>query len=174
MKDIEIGKITGPHGVRGEVKILSYAEDPSRFKKIREIGLVATGEGKDAGSYAEYTIEHARISGGMVVVKLEGVDDRNAAELLRNREVFMDRSDLEELKPGEHYIRDLIGMDVVDDETGDKIGVLGDVLTDRPQDIYVIAADDGSEFMLPAVPEFVRKIDDDSRVIRVRLIEGIR
>lgn len=169
MKDVEIGMVTGPLGIRGEVKIKSYAEDPSRFKKIKEIGLRI--KGKDAG---DYTIEHARISGGMVVVKLASVDDRNAAELLRNAEVFMDRSDLEPLKPGEHYIRDLIGMTIIDDETGDAIGTLGDVLTDRPQDIYVIAADDGSEFMLPAVPEFVRGIDDDARTIRVRLIEGIR
>ncbi|MBR2547745.1 MAG: 16S rRNA processing protein RimM [Eubacterium sp.] len=169
MKDVEIGMITGPLGIRGEVKIKSYAEDPSRFKKIREIGLRA--DGKDAG---DYIIEHARISGGMVVVKLAGVDDRNAAELLRNMEVFMDRDDLEPLEPGEHYVRDLIGMTVIDDETGEKIGTLGDVLTDRPQDIYVVAADDGTDFMVPAVPEFVRGIDDDERVIRLRLIEGIR
>lgn len=169
MKDVEIGMITGPVGIRGEVKIKSYAEDPSRFRKIKEIGLRM--DGKDAGDYA---IEHVRSSGGMVVVKLAGVDDRNAAELLRNAEVFMDRADLEPLGPGEHYIRDLIGMAVVDDESGETVGTLGDVLTDRPQDIYVIKAVDGSEFMLPAVPEFVRGIDDDSRVIRVRLIEGIR
>ncbi len=169
MKDVEIGMITGPLGIRGEVKIKSYAEDPSRFKKIREIGLRA--DGKDAGGYI---IEHARISGGMVVVKLAGVDDRNAAELLRNMEVFMDRDDLEPLEPGEHYVRDLIGMTVVDDETGEKIGTLGDVLTDRPQDIYVVAADDGTDFTVPVVPEFVRGIDDDERVIRLRLIEGIR
>lgn len=169
MKDVEIGMITGPVGIRGEVKIKSYAEDPSRFRKIKEIGLRM--DGKDAGDYA---IEHVRSSGGMVVVKLAGVDDRNAAELLRNAEVFMDRADLEPLGPGEHYIRDLIGMTVVDDKSGETVGTLGDVLTDRPQDIYVIKAVDGSEFMLPAVPEFVRGIDDDLRVIRVRLIEGIR
>ena len=169
MKDVEIGMVTGPLGIRGEVKIKSYAEDPARFKKIGEVALKIGG--KDAG---DFKIEHARISGSMVVVKLAGVDDRNAAELLRNAEVFMGREDLEPLKPGEHYIRDLIGMTVVDDETGDTVGTLGDVLTDRPQDIYVIAGDDGSEFMLPAVPEFVRRIDEDARVIRVRLIEGIR
>lgn len=169
MKDVEIGMITSPVGIRGEVKVKSYAEDPSRFRKIKEIGLRM--DGKDAG---DYTIEHVRSSGGMVVIKLAGVDDRNAAELLRKAEVFMDRADLEPLGPGEHYVRDLIGMAVVDDESGEAVGKLKDVLTDRPQDIYVIKADDGSEFMLPAVPEFVRGIDDDLRVIRVRLIEGIR
>lgn len=169
MKDVEIGMITGPIGIRGEVKIKSYAEDPSRFRKIREVGLMA--DGKYAG---DYTIERVRNSGGMVVVKFAGVDDRNAAELLRNMEVFMDRSDLEPLKAGEHYIRDLIGLDVIDDETGEHVGTVGDVLTDRPQDIYVITADDGSEFMLPAVPEFVRGVDEESGTIRVRLIEGIK
>ena len=161
--------VTGPLGIRGEVKIKSYAEDPARFKKISEVALRIGG--KEA---VDYKIEHARISGGMVVVKFAGIDDRNAAELLRNADVFMDRDDLEPLKPGQHYIRDLIGMTIIDDETGETVGTLGDVLTDRPQDIYVIAADDGSEFLLPAVPEFVRRIDEDTREIRVRLIEGIR
>ena len=114
MKDIEIGMVTGPLGIRGEVKIKSYAEDPARFKKISEVALRIGG--KEA---VDYKIEHARISGGMVVVKFAGIDDRNAAELLRNADVFMDRNDLEPLKPGQHYIRDLIGMTIIDDETGE-------------------------------------------------------
>ena len=172
MKDVEIGMITAPLGIKGEVKVKSYAEDPSRFRKIRNIGLKLKHiSGKE--SLTEYEIERARIQGGMVVLKLAGVDDRDAAELLRQAEVYMDSDDLEELPEGEHYIRDLLGLDVVSFDTGEKLGVLSDVLTDRPQDIFVVRKEDGSEFMVPSVPEFIRDIDEKKGVIRVSLIEGM-
>ena len=172
MKDVEIGMITAPLGIKGEVKVKSYAEDPSRFRKIRNIGLKLKHiSGKE--SLTEYEIERARIQGGMVVLKLAGVDDRDAAELLRQAEVYMDSDDLEELPEGEHYIRDLLGLDVVSFDTGEKLGILSDVLTDRPQDIFVVRKEDGSEFMVPSVPEFIRDIDEKNGVIRVSLIEGM-
>ena len=149
----------------------------------------------------EYDIERAKMSGGMVVLKLAGIDDRNAAEELRGARVFMDSEDLEELAKGQHYIRDLIGLDVVSDDLEDregeeaseetdgadgadgasvlgsadtvKIGVVADILTDRPQDIYVVRRSDGTEFMIPGVPEFIREIDEKAGVIKVHLIEGL-
>ena len=167
MKDVEIGMITAPLGIKGEVKVKSYAEDPSRFKKIRSIGL------KTSRGFEEHEIEKARISGGMVVLKLAGVDDRDAAERLRQADVFMDSDDLEEIPEGQHYIRDLLGLEVVSYESDEKLGVLGDVLTDRPQDVFVVRREDGSEFMIPSVPEFVREIDEKKGVIKVSLIEGM-
>ena len=167
MKDIEIGVITQAQGIRGEVKVKSYAEDPSRFRKIKDIAL------KLKDGVAEYTIEHARVSGGMVVLKLAGVDDRNAAEALRSAVIFMDSDDLEELPEGQHYIRDLIGLTVIDAESGETLGKVKDILTDRPQDLYVVSGGQDGEFMIPGVPEFIRNIDEESGTITVRLIEGM-
>lgn len=168
MKDVEIGLITSPCGIRGEVKVKSFAEDPSRFRKIREIALCFGGNRTE-----DHVIEKTRMSGGMVVLKFAGVDDRNAAEKLRGAQVFMDSDDLEELPEGQHYIRDLIGLDVLVEDTGEKIGKVADVLTDRPQDIYVIKREDGSEFMIPSVPEFIREISESGGYVKVRLIEGM-
>ena len=109
----------------------------------------------------------------MVVIKLEGVNDRDSAELLRSAENFMDSDDLEPLPEGEHYIRDLIGLTIVDAETGETLGKLKDVLTDRPQDLYVVAGSNGNEFMIPSVPEFIRDISEEEGVIRVKLIDGM-
>lgn len=172
MKDVEIGMITSPVGIKGEVKVKSYAEDPSRFKKIKNVGI-RPGHVREGCEMAEYEIERARISGGMVVLKLAGVDDRDKAERLRQAAVFMDSDDLPDLPEGEHYIRDLLGLDVVAFESGEKLGTLSDVLTDRPQDIFVVKREDGSEFMIPSVPAFIREIDEKKGVIRVSLIEGL-
>lgn len=172
MKDVEIGMITSPVGIKGEVKVKSYAEDPSRFKKIKSIGI-RLGHSREGCEMAEYEIERARISSGMVVLKLAGVDDRDKAERLRQAAVFMDSDDLPDLPEGEHYIRDLLGLDVVSFESCEKLGALSDVLTDRPQDIFVVKREDGSEFMIPSVPAFIREIDEKKGVIRVSLIEGL-
>ena len=162
MKDVEIGVVTSAVGLKGEVKVKSYAEDPSRFKKVKDVAL------KLKGKVTDHKIESARISGGMVVIKLEGVNDRDSAELLRSAEIFMDSDDLEPLPEGEHYIRDLIGLTIVDAETGETLGKLKDVLTDRPQDLYVVAGSNGNEFMIPSVPEFIRDISEEEGVIRVK------
>lgn len=167
MKDVEIGVITSASGIKGEVKVKSYAEDPSRFKKIKDIALSLKGH------VADHKIESARAQGGMVVLKLEGVDTRDDAEKLRGAEIFMDSDDLEELPEGEHYIRDLIGLTVVDDESGKMLGKVKDILTDRPQDLYVVTKSDGSDFLIPGVPEFIKQVSEKDGVIRVALIEGM-
>ena len=167
MKDVEIGVITSAVGLKGEVKVKSYAEDPSRFKKVKNIAL------KLKNKVTDQKIESARISGGMAVIKLEGVNDRDSAELLRSAEIFMDSDDLEPLPEGQHYIRDLIGLTVKDAESGETLGKVKDVLTDRPQDLYVVTGTCGHEFMIPSVPEFIRDINEDEGVIRVKLIEGM-
>ena len=85
----------------------------------------------------------------------------------------MDSDDLEKLPEGQHYIRDLIGLDVISDDNGEVIGKLSDVLTDRPQDVYVVKMENGRDFMIPGVPEFIREVNEEEGVIRVKLIEGM-
>lgn len=166
MKKILIGKITAPAGLSGEVKILNFAESPERYRKLDRIFL---GEKDDH----ELEIAGVRVHKGQVILKLEGCDDRNAAERLRGRELFMAEEDLEELPEGEFYIRDIIGMEVRDTD-GLLVGHLTDVLTDRAQDIYVIEQPDGGkDILIPGVPEFIRNINGETGVITVRMIEGM-
>lgn len=160
---ILIGKITAASGVRGEVRVYSYAEKPDRFSKLKQVFVGGT----------PYELEHAGMRGGMVVLKLAGVDTRDMAERLRGRSVEMDASELEPLPENQYYIRDLIGLRAVDDETGVPLGTVADVLTDRPQDIYVVKRDDGRECLVPGVAAFVRNIDLEAGEIRIRVIEGL-
>lgn len=85
----------------------------------------------------------------------------------------MDEEDLKELPEGEYYIRDLVGMEVVQDDSGEHLGVLREILTDRPQDLYVVELDDGRRIMIPGVDAFVRSIDMEHGSIAVSLIEGM-
>ncbi|WP_409336888.1 ribosome maturation factor RimM [Eubacterium sp. F2] len=163
MEKILIGKITSAVGLKGEMKVYSYASSPQRFQSLERVWI-----DKD-----EYPLERSRTQKNMAVLKVSGVDDRDAAERMRGRSVFMSDEDLEELEEGAYYIRDLIGLNVVNEDTAEVIGTVKDILTDRPQDIYVIRLEDGGEAMIPGVKSFIHDVDLKKKTIRVHLIDGM-
>lgn len=167
MEKIEIGRIVSAVGIRGEVKILSYAEKPSRFRPPQEILVGEEGEAFD--------IVSSRASGTTVIVKLDGVADRNAAERLRGRSVYIREGDLPELPEGQYYVRDLIGLRVIDDVSGEEVGRVHDVLQNSAQDVYEISsAGGGAVILVPGVPEFIRRVDIVGGTVRIRFIEGLK
>ncbi len=159
---VKIGRISSPQGIKGEVKVYPYTDEPGRFSEIESVIL----DGR------KLAIEKVRYAKGMAVLKLEGVDDRNASKELRGKDLFVRRVDLPEQPQDVYFVQDLIGMDVVDEE-GRRIGELIEVNQNSSQDIYIISKEDGGSFMLPAVKEFVRKVDIEQRRMTVRLIEGL-
>lgn len=159
---IKIGKVTGAQGLKGEVRVYSYAENNDRFEKLDKVWL---GD-------EEHIIENVRFHKNLVILKLDGITDRNAAEKVRNREVFMGEDELEQLPEGEYYVKDLIGLEAVDTE-GSTIGKVTDILQNTPQDVYEIEKKDGKKALIPAVPDFLKKIDIEKGVIVFDPAEGL-
>ena len=166
---IKIGKIVNAQGLKGEVKLISYSDDPDRFEYLENIVV----RGKD-GPEESFVIEDVRYtSGGSVILKLAGVEDRTAAESMKEKDVFMDEADLPELEEGQYYVRDIAGSEVVA-EDGRVIGTLKDVLTNTAQDLYVVERGNGaSDLMIPGVDEFILDVDAKGKKITVRLPEGL-
>lgn len=162
MDVIKLGKITAPQGIKGEVRVLPYTDVPERFMQIDRVLLCGR----------ERRIEKVRVNGKMLVVKLEGAEDRNAAEALRNAELFLSRDDMWEQPEGSYFIDELVGMSVLD-EDGKLIGKLAKVHSRPAQDLYEIEKPDGGSFLLPAVKEFVLVVDTEKSAMTVRLIEGL-
>ena len=108
----------------------------------------------------------------MVILKLAGINDRNAAEKVKNRFVYMDEEDLEELPEGQYYVKDLIGLKAVT-VSGDEIGTITDILQNTPQDIYEIEKKDGKKALIPGVPDFLKKIDTENGVVVFDPAEGL-
>lgn len=106
---LEIGQIVNTRGLRGEVKVNSFSEDPKRFENINSI-LV-----KEKGSFIEYEIQKVAYSKNQVILKLKGIDHIDYAEKLRGLYIYIPRSVLGELPEGKYYIADLIGLDVFED-----------------------------------------------------------
>lgn len=166
MDKIVIGKIVNVVGLKGEVKVYSYAEEPDRFERLEKIFL-GTEE-----KNTEYAVTKVRYKGDMVILTLDGVTDRNAAEALKGSMVLMDEADLEELPEGVYYIKDLIGMKVVSD-SGVELGILKDINTNTAQRVYEVARPGKPDILIPGVDEFILDTDMDNRVITVKVIEGL-
>ena len=141
------------------------------------ITLASAIESEDSnGQHREsiFAIEKSRIQGTLSIVKFRGVDDRNTAELLRDAEVFVDATDLEELPDDTYYVKDLEGLRVIDDDTGEEIGEIAEVIQNTAQDIYRIVLDAEPDILVPAVKEFIRDVDIDAGTMRIHFIEGMR
>ena len=113
-------------------------------------------------------MEQARVHKNMLLCKLSGVNDMNAAQVMKNKVVCIDRSDAR-IPEGRVFISDLIGLPVYAD--GQEIGVLKDVYTGPANDVYIVKGE--KEYMIPAVSEFLEDVNVDEGYVRVRLIEGM-
>lgn len=161
MKDklLPTGQIVNTHGLRGDVKVMPWADDPDDLLDFDRFFI----DGK------EYAVQHIGRQKSMILLKLQGVDSIDDAVKLRGKELCMCREDIE-LEDGVMFIADMIGLPV--EAGGEIIGKLTDVLTLPGNDVYVVKGE--HEYMIPAVQEYVEPLDADAGVIRVHLIEGMQ
>ena len=108
----------------------------------------------------------------MVILSLEGIDDRNKAEAVKDFDVYITEDDLKDLPEDTFYVRDLIGMKVIDEGEYGEIGTLKDVLQNTSQDVYVVRTAEGRDVLIPAVKDFIRSVDQEKGVITTTLIPG--
>ena len=186
---VAIGRVGSPSGLRGEFRVTLYAADSDNLKEGKVLLLKHMqneSERTVPSDSLEARIERVRYQKDRPVIKLEGFDDRTSVEPLRNMEISIATSDLEDLPDGEHYVRDLIGCRVVDiagsadsDDAskggtpeGREIGVLKDVIQNTAQSILEVETAEGKTVLIPAVDAFLRSIDEEAGVIEVELIPG--
>lgn len=162
MEKVLIGKIVNVVGLKGEVKVYNYSDSTDLYENTESIYI----------DDRLLKVENVRTQKSTVILKLEDIDDRDAAERIRGSEVFVTEYDLPDLPEGEYYVRDLIGMDVMQEDYG-HLGKITDVIQNTAQSIFEVETDDGKQVLIPHVPAFVIKINMTDRIITVRLIEGM-
>ncbi|MBR1540559.1 MAG: 16S rRNA processing protein RimM [Clostridia bacterium] len=166
-KDVlEIGQIVNTRGLRGEVKVNSFSEDPERFEKLNSI-LV-----KEKNEYKEYEIQKVAYAKNQVILKLKGIDHIDYAEKLRGLYVYILRSELGDLPEGKYYIADLIGLKVYEDN-GKLLGTVDDVFNTKSNSVYVVRTEKGELKYLPGIPDVIKNVDLDNQKITVTLIPGL-
>ena len=162
MENIKIGKIVNAVALKGEVKVYHYTDYKERFEEINELII----------DNKKYKIENVRYQKEKAIIKLEGINDRTMAENIKDKDIYITENDLRELPEDTYYIKDLVGLKVVDYQSGDTIGTVSDVLQNSAQDIYTVKLENGKEIMIPAVSEFIKEISMDEKNIKVKLIPG--
>ena len=153
---LEAGEIVTTHGVRGEMKVLPWADGPDFLCDFERVRI----DGK------EFTVESCRIQKTCNLLKLKGIDTMEDAQKLRGKIVEIYREDA----PADLiFAAELIDMNVV--SNGQQIGKVIDVLDYPGNKVYVVKGE--HEYMIPAVKAFVLSIDMDQNLMEVRLIEGM-
>ena len=153
---LEAGEIVSTHGVRGEMKVLPWADGPDFLCEFDRVRIA----GKD------YHVENCRVQKTCNLLKIEGVDTMEAAQAMRGKTVEIYRCDAPE---GLIFAAELMGMTVLCD--GEEIGKITDVLDYPGNKVYVVKG--RKEYMIPAVKAFILDTDMEKEVMQVRLIEGM-
>ncbi len=161
-----IGRIVKPQGIKGEVKIEIITSFPEHFLDFDELFI-------DINSKLQaYSIESVRLSDRFVYIKFDGVNDRDEAEFLRNKDLLIPVDKLMQLEKDEFYIHDLIGMNVFN-EKGTLLGEIVDVVSHKSNDIYVMKNLKNEEILIPAVKDIIQDIDKSARKIVIHAIDGL-
>ena len=161
---LECGKIANTHGVRGDVIIESWCDSPEVLAALKTVYT------EKNGAYSPIKVQKASVYKGRVLASLEGITVLEQAAALKNTVLFAARGDLP-LGEGDYFVQDLLGLPVLELETGEKYGVLTDVISGAASDLYEVKTEKG-KFLVPVVPAFVKKIDPENGIY-IQAIEGM-
>ncbi|MBF0195297.1 MAG: ribosome maturation factor RimM [Magnetococcales bacterium] len=163
---IFVGRLLGSHGVRGEIKVNSLTEQKEDLLDYPNWVLGAEG-----GPYKNCTLVSGRSNAKGLIVRLAGVDDREAAQALSGTDIWIPRSQLQELDEGQYYWNDLIGMMVVT-ESDEELGKIQYLFETGANDVISIDFQ-GEERLIPYTDEVVLSVDVASKIVVVRLLPGM-
>ena len=161
---LETGKITGTHGLKGEVRVQPWADSPEFLSEFDELYF-------DKGA-EKIEITASRVHKHMLIMKIKGMDSVEDAEKLRNKVLYMNRDDVA-LEDGAYFIQDLLGLAVVDDDSGETLGQLDDVSETGANDVYHVKTPGGRVVLIPVIPDVVRDIDLEKGEIRIFKMKGL-
>lgn len=153
----KLAKVLKPQGLKGELKLKPYTDNPERFYDLSHIYI------KKDNNYIKHDVEHARLYKQFAYLKIEKIDSCEDAEELRNAFLYIDKASAK--KPDDSYfIADLIGMKVMD-QNSKEYGELKEIFNTGSVDIYCVNSQ--KNFMFPAAPGVIIDINESTRIITV-------
>ncbi len=160
---LEIGKVVSTHGLRGELRVDPWCDSPQFLCQFKTLYL-KKGETKLSVS--------SRPHKTIAIVKAKGIDTIEEAEKLRGRVLYINRSDAR-LAPGEYFIQDLMGLDVIDIDTSKSYGKITDVLKTGANDVYQVTDEKKKEYLIPVIDDVVKEIDINGGKVLIKPLKGI-
>ena len=162
-KYLEVGKIVGTHGIRGEVRVDPWCDSPAFLAQFKILYLK---EGQDKIKVV------SRPHKNICLVKIKDVETIEQAEMLRGQVLYIDRKDVK-LPKGQHFIQDLIGCKVVDADNGTEYGELTDVFKTGANDVYTVKSSEGKDYLVPVIDDVVIEKNVEKGIILIRPMKGL-
>ena len=165
-----IGKVVGVHGLKGNIKVFSYAESVSVFKPGSQLVLKTAGGGKKP-----YTVNWAKPHSKTILLSLKEVEKHELAKALVGSEIFIEKASLPELEDGTYYWFDIIGLSVFTVE-GEYLGRVDSVFPTGSNDVFVVKDPERGasyEKLIPALGSVIMSIDLEKKTMQVDLPEGL-
>ena len=163
---ITTGIILSAHGIKGEVKVKPETDHPSRFKKGNVFYLE-----REKRCAALTSVRGDK--DGLLILGLEGIDDRDKAERLKGSLLQIESEDVLPLPPDAYYFFQLKDMEVVE-EDGTPLGVIVGLVESGANDVYRIDCKNGDHMLIPALKQVVREVDLNRKKMTVRLLPGLK
>lgn len=163
-KFIECGKIVSTQGIKGEVRIQPWCDSPEFLLSFKTLYA--------RGGSVKLSVEKMRVSKNVVVAKFKDIDTVEKAQEMRNFVLYIERKNLH-LPKGTYLVRDLLGLDVVDFESGKVYGKLCDVTKTGAKDVYHIKTESGKELLFPAIEEVIKNTDIEGGKMEISVLEGL-
>ena len=161
---LESGKIVGTHGIKGEVRIDPWCDSPQFLAAFDKLYLDDRGE-----TFIEVK---SRPHKNITLCKIKGVDNIDDAQRLRGRIVYIDRDDVK-LEEGVNFVQDLIGLAVIDADSGENYGKITDVLRTGANDVYEVTSPDGQKLLVPVIAEVIPARNIDEGFVLLRPMKGL-
>ncbi len=163
---LEAGKIINTHGLRGEVKIVTWTDYPEVFEEIDFLYVhKKTGDER-------LDVKNVKYQKNNIIVKFAQINSIEEAEKYKNMILYVDRDQMPPLPDGMNYIVDLIGLEVYDEE-GEKVGVIADVFNTGANDIYDVKREGKKNLLLPVIDDCVKEVDTENGRVIVNVMEGL-
>lgn len=162
-KLLEAGKIVSVFGLKGEVKVQPWCDTPDFLCEFDTLYY-------KSGTPVE--VERARVQKNIVVMKIKGIDSVEEAQKIRNHVLYLDREDVE-LGEDTYFVQDLIGLKVIDLNSGKEYGVLTEVSETGANDVYHIKSESGKMYYIPAIPSVIAETDVEGGVMKITPLEGL-
>jgi 16S rRNA processing protein RimM len=163
---IPVGKIIGPHGIKGQMKLHSYSGNFNSLIAARYVTLKSP-----TSTLQEYTINCFKANSGKFIIGFTGIDDINLVQSFVGNEVCLRRSQLPGLEEDEYYWSDLIGLQVFIDD-GDLLGTIVDIFETGSSDVYVVKRE-GREYLIPAIADVIKTIDPAGGKVIITPLDGL-
>lgn len=162
MELIETGKIVNTHGLLGEVKVVTWTDNPYVLTEFDYFYI----------DNICYNVDDSRIHKNSLLIKFENINTVEEAQKLRNKVIFADQSWFK-LDEGVFFIKDLYNVMVYNLETNEYYGKITDILKTGANDVYEVTDNLGKKRLIPAIEDCVKEIDIEKKIMKIKPLEGL-